>query len=340
MTPATWAPTADHRAPPNGRSGISPPRRRSCGSSPWPSLVGALGAGISLALLDMIGFFTNLFYYQRLSVHLVSPNANTLGAIALVIPVGGGLIVGLMARFGSEQIRGHGIPEAMERILINGSRVAPRLAILKPISSAISIGTGGPFGAEGPIILTGGAVGLDRRPAVPADRRPTAGAARRRRGRGDERGVRHAGRGHACSVSSCWPSSSGPARWCSSASPRPPPTGCAWSMAHAGLVSPQPIFPVPGHAPLGGVVLLGAAAIGVAVGLGAWVMTQAVYGFEDLFKKLTGHLHWMWWPMIGGLLIGRRRTRRPPRPRRRLRHHPRRAARPARRRRAVAACSS
>jgi H+/Cl- antiporter ClcA len=126
---------------------------------PLAILIGALGAGISLALLDMIGFFTNLFYYQRLSVQLTSPDANTLGALALVIPIGGGLIVGLMARFGSEQIRGHGIPEAMERILINGSKVAPRLAILKPISSAISIGTGGPFGAEGPIILTGGAVG-------------------------------------------------------------------------------------------------------------------------------------------------------------------------------------
>ena len=89
---------------------------------PLAVVIGALGAGISLALLAMIGFFTNLFYYQRLSVHLVSPNANTLGAIAIVIPIGGGLIVGLMARFGSEQIRGHGIPEAMERILINGSR--------------------------------------------------------------------------------------------------------------------------------------------------------------------------------------------------------------------------
>ena len=126
---------------------------------PLAIFVGVLGAGVSLALLDMIGFFTNLFYYQRLSVHLVSPFGNTLGPIAVVIPVGGGLIVGLMARFGSEQIRGHGIPEAMERILINGSRVQPRLAILKPVSSAISIGTGGPFGAEGPIILTGGAIG-------------------------------------------------------------------------------------------------------------------------------------------------------------------------------------
>ena len=131
-----------------------------------------LAAGISLALLDMIGFFTNLFYFQRLSVTLVSPYGNTLGAIAVVIPIGGGLIVGLMARFGSEQIRGHGIPEAMERILINGSKVQPRLAILKPISSAISIGTGGPFGAEGPIILTGGARGVDRRAAVPPHRGP------------------------------------------------------------------------------------------------------------------------------------------------------------------------
>jgi chloride channel protein, CIC family len=128
---------------------------------PLALLIGALGAGISLALLDAIGFVTNLVYYQRISVRLVSPGAGaaSLGVLALVIPVGGGLIVGLMARFGSEQIRGHGIPEAMERILINGSRVQPRLALLKPISSAISIGTGGPFGAEGPIILTGGAIG-------------------------------------------------------------------------------------------------------------------------------------------------------------------------------------
>ena len=80
--------------------------------------------------------------------------------------------------------------------------------------------------------------------------------------------------------------------------------GLRMAMANAGLVTPQPIFPVPGHAPLGGIALLGAVAVGIAVGLGAWLMTQAVYRFEDPFKRLTGHVHWMWWPMIGGLLIG------------------------------------
>ncbi len=100
----------------------------------------------------MIGFFTNLFYFQRISFHLVSPGTRTLGAIALVIPIGGGLVVGLMARFGSEQIRGHGIPEAMERILINGSRVQPRLAVLKPISSAIN--EAAPGEGQGPVPVT------------------------------------------------------------------------------------------------------------------------------------------------------------------------------------------
>ncbi len=265
--------------------------------------VGALGAGISLALLDMIGFFTNLFYYQRLSVHLTSPNANTLGAIALVIPIGGGLIVGLMARYGSEQIRGHGIPEAMENILINGSRVRPRLAILKPISSAISIGTGGPFGAEGPIILTGGAVGsivgqLFRLTAAQRRALLVAGAAA---GMSAVFGTPVAATlfGVELLVFEFKPRSMiliGLAAATADA--------LRMVFASAGLVHPQPLFPVPGHPPLGGVVLVGAATIGLATGLGAWVMTQAVYRCEDLFKKLTGHLHWMWWPLIGGLVIG------------------------------------
>jgi len=121
--------------------------------------IGALSAFVALGLLKLIGLFTNIFFYQRLGAELASPVGHHLGLFVIAVPVLGGLIIGLMARYGSERIRGHGIPEAIEAILLNGSRVEPKLAILKPVSSAISIGTGGPFGAEGPIIMTGGAFG-------------------------------------------------------------------------------------------------------------------------------------------------------------------------------------
>ena len=270
---------------------------------PLAVLIGALGSGISLALLDMIGFFTNLFYFQRLGVQLVSPDANTLGALAIVIPIVGGLIVGLMARFGSEQIRGHGIPEAMERVLINGSRVQPRLAILKPISSAVSIGTGGPFGAEGPIILTGGAVGsiVGQLFQLTAAQRRALLVAGASAGMSAVFGTPVAATlfGVELLVFEFKPRSMILIGLAAATA-----DGLRMAMAGAGLVTAQPIFPIPGHLPLGGIALLGAAAVGLATGLGAWVMTQAVYRFEDLFKKLTGHLHWMWWPMIGGILIG------------------------------------
>src|SRR5690348_6691449 len=121
--------------------------------------IGVLCAFVALVLLRLIGLFTNLFYYGHWGSKLVSPAGNHLGWYSVLVPVGGGLIVGLMARYGSERIRGHGIPEAIEAILINGSRVEPKVALLKPLSSAIAIGSGGPFGAEGPIIMTGGAFG-------------------------------------------------------------------------------------------------------------------------------------------------------------------------------------
>lgn len=270
---------------------------------PLAVAIGALGAGISLALLDMIGFFTNLFYYQRFSDSLVSPNANTLGAIAVVIPVGGGLIVGLMARFGSEQIRGHGIPEAMERILINGSKVQPRLAILKPISSAISIGTGGPFGAEGPIILTGGAVGsivgqLFHLTAAQRRSLLVAGAAA---GMSAVFGTPVAATLFGVELLAF---EFRPRSMVLIAIAAATADAIRMSMAHAHLVAAQPLFPTPDHKELGGTALLGAAVVGIACGLSAWVMTQAVYGFEDAFTKLAGHLHWMWWPILGGLIIG------------------------------------
>src|ERR1700692_4665710 len=121
--------------------------------------IGILSAFVALALLRLIGLFTNLFYYQRWGSAFVSPAENHLGALAILVPVVGAVIIGFMARYGSERIRGHGIPEAIESILLKGSRVEPRVAFLKPLSSAISIGSGGPFGAEGPIIMTGGAFG-------------------------------------------------------------------------------------------------------------------------------------------------------------------------------------
>jgi len=104
--------------------------------------------------LRLIGLFTNLFYFGKWSTTMVSPVGNHLGVYSVLVPIAGALIIGVMARYGSERIRGHGIPEAIEAILINGSRVEPKVALLKPISSAISIGSGGPFGAEGPIIMT------------------------------------------------------------------------------------------------------------------------------------------------------------------------------------------
>ena len=121
--------------------------------------IGAMCAVVALGLLRMIEGFTNLFYFQELSFRPRLPAATMLGWLAVLVPVLGGLIIGVMARFGSERIRGHGIPEAMEAILIGKSRMSAKVALLKPISSAISIGSGGPFGAEGPIIMTGGSVG-------------------------------------------------------------------------------------------------------------------------------------------------------------------------------------
>ncbi len=265
--------------------------------------IGVLATGIALALLDMIGLFTNLFYFQRVGVSLVAPGTERLGAWTILVPVVGGLIVGLMARFGSEQIRGHGIPEAMERILINGSTVQPRLAILKPIASAVSIGTGGPFGAEGPIILTGGAVGsivgqLFHLTAAQRRSLLVAGAAA---GMAAVFGTPVAATLFGVELLAF---EFRPRSMILIGTAAATADGLRLELAHAGLISPQPLFPLAAHVPAGGPALFGAAAVGVACGLLAWVMTQAVYRSEDLFLRLRARLHWMWWPLIGGLVIG------------------------------------
>ena len=122
-------------------------------------VLGATASVTALVLVRLIALFTNLAFYQRWSFEEISPAGNSLGLWVIVVPMIGGLIVGLMARFGSQAIRGHGIPETMEQVLTNHSRIPARMTFLKPLSAAIAIGTGGPFGAEGPIIATGGALG-------------------------------------------------------------------------------------------------------------------------------------------------------------------------------------
>src|SRR3954463_246818 len=122
-------------------------------------VIGSASAFVAYALVWLISVITGLAFYQRYSTELLSPEHNRLGLFVIVVPALGGLVIGLVARYGSEKIRGHGIPEALEAILFGRSRMSAKVAVLKPLSSAISIGTGGPFGAEGPIIMTGGAVG-------------------------------------------------------------------------------------------------------------------------------------------------------------------------------------
>src|ERR1044071_4463632 len=122
-------------------------------------VIGCVSAFVAWVLVWLISVITGFAFYQRYSAELLSPEHHNLGALVILVPAVGGLVIGLIARYGSEKIRGRGIPEALEAILFGRSRMSAKVAVLKPLSSAISIGTGGPFGAEGPIIMTGGAVG-------------------------------------------------------------------------------------------------------------------------------------------------------------------------------------
>ena len=259
--------------------------------------IGVLGAFVALALLRLIGLFTNLFFFQRWDTTLVSPAGNHLGIFEVLIPVIGGLIIGFMARYGSERIRGHGIPEAIEAILINGSRVEPKVAILKPVSSAISIGTGGPFGAEGPIIMTGGAFGslIAQYLRLTSVERKTLLVA-----------------GAAAGMSATFASPVAATllavelllfEW----KPRSLiPVALASAVAAVVrfyIIGPGPLFPTPPHASfIGPDGLVGCIIAGVLAGALSAILTVGVYAAEDAFRFLP--IHWMWWPAIGGLVIG------------------------------------
>jgi chloride channel protein, CIC family len=259
--------------------------------------IGFIGTLVAWVLLKLIGLFTNLAYYHHFATSFISPAGNTLGVYAIAVPVVGSLIVGLMARYGSERIRGHGIPEAIESILMDGSRVHPRLAVLKPISAAIAIGTGGPFGAEGPIIMTGGAFGsmigqlfhltsVERRTLLVA---------------GASAGMSATFAAPLASVLIGvelllfeWkPRSAIPVALASA-------TACA---ARRYLLGLGPLFPVTAHPVFIGFAGLGGCVVaGIAAGALSALLTLGVYAAEDLFRKLP--IHWMWWPAIGGLFVG------------------------------------
>lgn len=260
-------------------------------------LVAALISFIAKVLVDLINLITNLSFYGKLSIHDASPAGNHYGWWVVVVPVVGGLIVGLMALYGSRAIRGHGIPEAMEQILTNQSRIKPSITFLKPLSAAISIGTGGPFGAEGPIIATGGALGstLGQILKITPNERKILLAS-----------------GATAGMSAIFGS----------------PVAAILLAIELLLFefSPRSFIPVAlacitgaaGHHLLfeGGVVfpmkmtlqtasnyaLFFYGVMGIGIGLLSVIATKVVYGIEDLFEKLP--VHWAWWPAIGGIAVG------------------------------------
>ena len=261
-------------------------------------VVGVVAAYVAVALLKLIGLFTNIFFYHRFSSQLVSPGGHHLGPWVIVVPVIGGLIVGLMARFGSDKIRGHGIPEAIEAILLHGAKVEPRLAVLKPLSAAIAIGSGGPFGAEGPIIMTGGAFGslIAQFFHLTSAERKTLLVAGAAAGMSATFAAPFAAVLLAVELLLFeWkPRSFIPVVLASV-------TGEA---ARIHLLGPGPIFPTPEHsAVVAPSILLGCVVAGLLAGMLSAVLTQLVYGVEDAFAHLK-RIHWMWWPAIGGLAVG------------------------------------
>jgi chloride channel protein, CIC family len=274
----------------------------------WALPVGAMGAGAAWVLLRLIGLITQLVFFGRLSGAMVSPGVGphpwwlVLGA-----PIAGGVVVGVMARYGSEKIRGHGMPEAIEAILTRGSRVEPKVSVLKPVSAAVSIGTGGPFGAEGPIIMTGGALGsmLAQYLHLSADERKALMVG------GAAAGMAATFNAPLASVLLAvelllfeW---------------RPRsylPVAVAVAVAtvlRGPLLGSGPVFPVDTAAwhvgPLAELLCVAAGALG---GLLAVAVTALVYLSEDGFARLGSlrvgsrrvRVHWMWWPAIGGLVIG------------------------------------
>ncbi|MBX6358891.1 MAG: chloride channel protein [Acidobacterium ailaaui] len=261
-------------------------------------VLGGAGSVLAYLLLHLIYAATNLFYFHRLSWQFISPAENHLHWLAVLVPVAGGVLIGLMARYGSEKIRGHGMPEAIEAILIHGAKVDGKVAVFKPLSAAIAIGSGGPFGAEGPIIMTAGSVGslLGQLFKLSDAERTTMLVA-----------------GAAAGMTGVFSTPLSAVllavelllfEW------RPRslvPVAVAATTAgvlRRHLLGPGPLFPMSLYnMTVGPRAVAAALLLGVLGGLAALLLSRAVYASEDFFEE---HLpvHWMWWPAIGGLVIG------------------------------------
>ena len=257
---------------------------------------GSFGAGAAWVLLKLISLVTHVAYFHSWSSAPYHLGTTGLGPWSIVVPVAGGLIVGLIARFGSDKIRGHGIPEALDAILSGRSRIEPKVALLKPLASAIAIGTGGPFGAEGPIIMTGGALGslFAQRFHLSDAERKTLLAAGAAAGMTAIFGTPTAAILLAVEVLLF--------EW----KPRSlVPVAVSAVVARAWrpwLIGAWPLFPhVPGPSmPWWG---YGACAVvGLVAGLQAALLSNAIYRVEDLFERLP--VHWMWWPALGAVVVG------------------------------------
>ena len=265
-------------------------------------VIGTGAAGLAVLLLKAIAIATNIFYYHRVSLANVAPAGSTQPHwVMLLVPVLGGLIVGLMAHYGSDKIRGHGIPEAIEAILLRGARVDPKVAVLKPISAAVAIGSGGPFGAEGPIIMTGGAFGslvAQWLNLTDAERTTLLVA------------------GAAAGMSATFAAPIAAIllavelllfEW----RPRSLVPVAVASVIAGSLriwwLGAGPLFPVElGRGIPLEQALFVAAPLGILVGLASAGLSRLMYSFEDAFEHFCGRLriHWMWWPAIGGIGIG------------------------------------
>lgn len=258
--------------------------------------VGFMGAGAAWLLSKLIILATNIAWFGVLSLENLSLRDAHPGLAHALIPAAGGLIIGLMARYGSEKIRGHGIPEAIEAILIGGSRIQPRVAVLKPLSSAVSIGSGGPFGAEGPVIMTGGALGslFAQLFHMSAPERKTLLVAGAAAGMTGIFGTPVAAVLLAVELMLF--------EW----RPRsflPVATAAVIAaVCRMSLFPAAPLFPFTAVADVSWTGLGSWVVVGVVAGFGSAALTAMVYGAEDAFARLP--FHWMWWPAIGGIVVG------------------------------------